>query len=122
MPRGTPLYGQPAWWGEDEADEKGGCKPDSKREEKMHETAASGKSLFSLFSNSLGGFCCPVEFRVLWTRDLNNVIFGSLTDSFHRWKLNKIYLKKIILQETRNVQRHVSDVCLFCSIQYSFCQ
>lgn len=65
MPRGTPLYGQPAWWGEDEADEKGGCKPDSKREEKMHETAASGKSLFSLFSNSLGGFCCPVEFRVL---------------------------------------------------------
>ncbi|XP_042667294.1 centrosomal protein of 170 kDa isoform X4 [Centrocercus urophasianus] len=44
MPRGTPLYGQPAWWGEDEADEKGGCKPDSKGEEKMHETAASGCS------------------------------------------------------------------------------
>ncbi|XP_031448512.1 centrosomal protein of 170 kDa isoform X10 [Phasianus colchicus] len=42
MPRGTPLYGQPAWWGEDEADEKGGCKPDGKGEEKMHETAASG--------------------------------------------------------------------------------
>lgn len=65
MPRGTPLYGQPAWWGEDEADEKGGCKPDSKGEEKMHETAASGKSLFSLFSNSLGSFCCSVEFHVL---------------------------------------------------------
>uniref|UniRef100_A0A669PHX4 Centrosomal protein of 170 kDa n=1 Tax=Phasianus colchicus TaxID=9054 RepID=A0A669PHX4_PHACC len=44
MPRGTPLYGQPAWWGEDEADEKGGCKPDGKGEEKMHETAASGCS------------------------------------------------------------------------------
>ncbi|XP_021248036.1 centrosomal protein of 170 kDa isoform X5 [Numida meleagris] len=44
MPRGTPLYGQPAWWGDDEADEKGGCKPDSKREEKMHETGASGCS------------------------------------------------------------------------------
>uniref|UniRef100_A0A493TKS4 Centrosomal protein of 170 kDa n=1 Tax=Anas platyrhynchos platyrhynchos TaxID=8840 RepID=A0A493TKS4_ANAPP len=42
MPRGTPLYGQPAWWGDDEADEKSGCKPDSKREEKMHETGASG--------------------------------------------------------------------------------
>uniref|UniRef100_A0A8C3PVK1 Centrosomal protein 170 n=1 Tax=Chrysolophus pictus TaxID=9089 RepID=A0A8C3PVK1_CHRPC len=42
MPRGTPLYGQPAWWGEDEADEKGGCKPNGKGEEKMHETAASG--------------------------------------------------------------------------------
>uniref|UniRef100_A0A8C2TRX6 Centrosomal protein 170 n=1 Tax=Coturnix japonica TaxID=93934 RepID=A0A8C2TRX6_COTJA len=42
MPRGTPLYGQPAWWGEDEADEKGGYKPDSKREEKMQETTASG--------------------------------------------------------------------------------
>ncbi|NXE88953.1 CE170 protein, partial [Menura novaehollandiae] len=44
MPRGTPLYGQPAWWGDDEADEKGGCKPDSKHEEKMHETGASGCS------------------------------------------------------------------------------
>uniref|UniRef100_A0A8C3C1J6 Centrosomal protein of 170 kDa n=1 Tax=Cairina moschata TaxID=8855 RepID=A0A8C3C1J6_CAIMO len=42
MPRGTPLYGQPAWWGDDEADEKSGCKPDSKREEKMQETGASG--------------------------------------------------------------------------------
>ncbi|NXC80379.1 CE170 protein, partial [Cercotrichas coryphoeus] len=44
MPRGTPLYGQPAWWGEDEADEKGGCKPDSKHEEKVPETGASGCS------------------------------------------------------------------------------
>ncbi|XP_023780230.1 centrosomal protein of 170 kDa isoform X10 [Cyanistes caeruleus] len=44
MPRGTPLYGQPAWWGEDEADEKGGCKPDGKHEEKMPETGASGCS------------------------------------------------------------------------------
>ncbi|XP_068271543.1 centrosomal protein of 170 kDa isoform X1 [Nyctibius grandis] len=44
MPRGTPLYGQPAWWGDDEADEKSGCKPDSKNEEKMHETGASGCS------------------------------------------------------------------------------
>ncbi|NXJ23975.1 CE170 protein, partial [Dicrurus megarhynchus] len=44
MPRGTPLYGQPAWWGEDEADEKGGCKADSKHESKMPETGASGCS------------------------------------------------------------------------------
>ncbi|NWU27972.1 CE170 protein, partial [Dyaphorophyia castanea] len=44
MPRGTPLYGQPAWWGEDEADEKGGYKPDSKHEEKIPETGASGCS------------------------------------------------------------------------------
>ncbi|XP_075352129.1 centrosomal protein of 170 kDa isoform X7 [Mycteria americana] len=44
MPRGTPLYGQPAWWGDDEADEKSGCKPDSKHEEKMHEPGASGCS------------------------------------------------------------------------------
>ncbi|XP_010002893.1 PREDICTED: centrosomal protein of 170 kDa isoform X3 [Chaetura pelagica] len=44
MPRGTPLYGQPAWWGDDEADEKSGCKSDSKHEEKIHETGASGCS------------------------------------------------------------------------------
>ncbi|XP_037248904.1 centrosomal protein of 170 kDa isoform X4 [Falco rusticolus] len=44
MPRGTPLYGQPAWWGDDEADEKNGCKPDSKHDEKMNEKGASGCS------------------------------------------------------------------------------
>ncbi|NXG67110.1 CE170 protein, partial [Hemiprocne comata] len=44
MPRGTPLYGQPAWWGDDEADEKSGCKSDSKHEEKMHETGTLGCS------------------------------------------------------------------------------
>ncbi|NWS12839.1 CE170 protein, partial [Pachyramphus minor] len=43
MPRGTPLYGQPAWWGDDEADDKSVCKPDSKHEEKTHEIGASGK-------------------------------------------------------------------------------
>ncbi|NWT03495.1 CE170 protein, partial [Mionectes macconnelli] len=43
MPRGTPLYGQPAWWGDDEADDKSVCKPDGKHEEKSHETGASGK-------------------------------------------------------------------------------
>ncbi|XP_074846184.1 centrosomal protein of 170 kDa isoform X3 [Carettochelys insculpta] len=44
MPRGTPLYGQPSWWGEDEADEENGCNQDDKHEEKMHETGASGCS------------------------------------------------------------------------------
>uniref|UniRef100_A0A7M4G047 Centrosomal protein of 170 kDa n=1 Tax=Crocodylus porosus TaxID=8502 RepID=A0A7M4G047_CROPO len=44
MPRGTPLYGQPSWWGDDEAEEKNGCKQEGKREEKIHETGASGCS------------------------------------------------------------------------------
>ncbi|XP_033916542.1 centrosomal protein of 170 kDa [Melopsittacus undulatus] len=44
MPRGTPLYGQPAWWGDDEADEKSGCKQDSKLEEKTQETGLLGSS------------------------------------------------------------------------------
>lgn len=55
MPRGTPLYGQPAWWGDDEADEKSSCKPDSKHEEKMREMGASGKSVV-LFLCCFGGF------------------------------------------------------------------
>lgn len=58
MPRGTPLYGQPAWWGDDEADEKSGCKPDSKHEEKIQETGASGKSVI-LF---LWGLCSLVKY------------------------------------------------------------
>ncbi|XP_060128858.1 centrosomal protein of 170 kDa isoform X2 [Zootoca vivipara] len=43
-PRGTPLYGQPSWWGEDEAEEQNGYKPDSKPEEKIQETGVLGCS------------------------------------------------------------------------------
>lgn len=43
MPRGTPLYGQPSWWGDDEVDEKRAFKSNGKPEEKSHETGTSGK-------------------------------------------------------------------------------
>uniref|UniRef100_A0A8D1IHM5 Centrosomal protein of 170 kDa n=1 Tax=Sus scrofa TaxID=9823 RepID=A0A8D1IHM5_PIG len=42
MPRGTPLYGQPSWWGDDEVDEKRAFKSNGKPEEKSHETGTSG--------------------------------------------------------------------------------
>ncbi|CAK6442180.1 unnamed protein product [Pipistrellus nathusii] len=45
MPRGTPLYGQPSWWGEDEVDEKRAFKSNGKPEEKNQETGTSGCSL-----------------------------------------------------------------------------
>ncbi|XP_061480586.1 centrosomal protein of 170 kDa isoform X3 [Rhineura floridana] len=44
MPRGTPLYGQPSWWGDDEAEEQNGYKHDSKPEEKIQETGVLGCS------------------------------------------------------------------------------
>ncbi|XP_066092751.1 centrosomal protein of 170 kDa isoform X8 [Saccopteryx bilineata] len=45
MPRGTPLYGQPSWWGDDEVDEERAFKSNGKPEEKNHETGTSGCSL-----------------------------------------------------------------------------
>ncbi|XP_062066689.1 centrosomal protein of 170 kDa isoform X9 [Lepus europaeus] len=46
VPRGTPLYGQPSWWGDDEVDEKRAFKSSNgKPEEKSHETGASGCSV-----------------------------------------------------------------------------
>nr|KAF6399624.1 centrosomal protein 170 [Molossus molossus] len=42
MPRGTPLYGQPSWWGDDEVDEKRAFKSNGKPEEKNHESGTSG--------------------------------------------------------------------------------
>ncbi|KAM9001085.1 centrosomal protein of 170 kDa isoform X6 [Sarcophilus harrisii] len=45
MPRGTPLYGQPSWWGDDEADEENAFKQDGKPEEKINDTGASGCSI-----------------------------------------------------------------------------
>ncbi|XP_069898017.1 centrosomal protein of 170 kDa isoform X6 [Dipodomys merriami] len=45
VPRGTPLYGQPSWWGDDEVDEKRAFKSSGKSEEKSHETGPSGCSV-----------------------------------------------------------------------------
>ncbi|XP_012974645.1 centrosomal protein of 170 kDa isoform X7 [Mesocricetus auratus] len=45
MPRGTPLYGQPSWWGDDEVDEQRAFKSNGKPEEKNHEAGASGCSV-----------------------------------------------------------------------------
>nr|XP_060609892.1 centrosomal protein of 170 kDa isoform X13 [Anolis sagrei ordinatus] len=42
MPRGTPLYGQPSWWGDDEAEEQNGYKQDGKPEEKMQDAGVLG--------------------------------------------------------------------------------
>nr|XP_010344173.1 centrosomal protein of 170 kDa isoform X6 [Saimiri boliviensis boliviensis] len=45
MPRGTPLYGQPSWWGDDEVDEKRAFKANGKPEEKNHDGGTSGCSI-----------------------------------------------------------------------------
>ncbi|KAK2500721.1 hypothetical protein MC885_012460, partial [Smutsia gigantea] len=45
MPRGTPLYGQPSWWGDDEVEDQRASKSNGKPEEKNHETGTSGCSI-----------------------------------------------------------------------------
>ncbi|XP_030891127.1 centrosomal protein of 170 kDa isoform X4 [Leptonychotes weddellii] len=45
MPRGTPLYGQPSWWGDGEVEEKRAFKSNGKPEEKSHETGTTGCSI-----------------------------------------------------------------------------
>ncbi|NP_001093107.2 centrosomal protein of 170 kDa isoform X2 [Mus musculus] len=44
MPRGTPLYGQPSWWGDAEEDEQRAFKANGKPEGKSQEAGASGCS------------------------------------------------------------------------------
>ncbi|XP_012586466.1 PREDICTED: centrosomal protein of 170 kDa isoform X7 [Condylura cristata] len=45
VPRGTPLYGQPSWWGDDEVDEQRAFKSNGKQEGKNHETGTTGCSI-----------------------------------------------------------------------------
>ncbi|XP_076404405.1 centrosomal protein of 170 kDa isoform X18 [Peromyscus maniculatus bairdii] len=45
MPRGTPLYGQPSWWGDDEVDEQRALRSHGKPEEKHQDAGASGCSI-----------------------------------------------------------------------------
>ncbi|XP_068182925.1 centrosomal protein of 170 kDa [Antennarius striatus] len=41
LPRGTPLYGQPSWWGDGDADDENSFKQESKSSGKKHDVAVS---------------------------------------------------------------------------------
>uniref|UniRef100_A0A3Q1AMQ6 CEP170 C-terminal domain-containing protein n=1 Tax=Amphiprion ocellaris TaxID=80972 RepID=A0A3Q1AMQ6_AMPOC len=44
LPRGTPLYGQPSWWGDGDADDENSFKQETKSSTKKHDSSTSGKS------------------------------------------------------------------------------
>uniref|UniRef100_A0A1A7YM28 Centrosomal protein 170b n=1 Tax=Iconisemion striatum TaxID=60296 RepID=A0A1A7YM28_9TELE len=39
LKRGTPLYGQPAWWGDEDADDQNPCRPEDKSSDRKKEKA-----------------------------------------------------------------------------------
>ncbi|XP_041803025.1 centrosomal protein of 170 kDa isoform X4 [Chelmon rostratus] len=41
LPRGTPLYGQPSWWGDGDADDENSFKQESKSSNKKHDSSIS---------------------------------------------------------------------------------
>ncbi|TKS85926.1 Centrosomal protein of 170 kDa [Collichthys lucidus] len=41
LPRGTPLYGQPSWWGDGDADDENSFKQESKSSSKKHDSSFS---------------------------------------------------------------------------------
>ncbi|AWP13822.1 putative centrosomal protein of 170 kDa, partial [Scophthalmus maximus] len=43
LPRGTPLYGQPSWWGDGDADDENSFKQDTKSSTKKHDGSISGR-------------------------------------------------------------------------------
>lgn len=43
LPRGTPLYGQPSWWGDGDADDENSFKQESKSSNKKHDSSISGR-------------------------------------------------------------------------------
>uniref|UniRef100_A0AAQ4NS20 FHA domain-containing protein n=1 Tax=Gasterosteus aculeatus aculeatus TaxID=481459 RepID=A0AAQ4NS20_GASAC len=42
LPRGTPLYGQPSWWGDGDADDENSFKQEIKSSNKKHDGSVSG--------------------------------------------------------------------------------
>lgn len=77
MPRGTPLYGQPSWWGDDEVDEQRVFKSNGKPEEKSHEAGTSGKSTsMAMILNSYWSNVFQTKVSLLLKNDLyHNLIF-----------------------------------------------
>uniref|UniRef100_H3CPV1 Centrosomal protein 170 n=1 Tax=Tetraodon nigroviridis TaxID=99883 RepID=H3CPV1_TETNG len=45
LPRGTPLYGQPSWWGDGDADDENSFKQESKSTKKQDGSLSDGKEL-----------------------------------------------------------------------------
>lgn len=43
LPRGTPLYGQPSWWGDGDADDENSFKQESRSSNKKHDSSLSGR-------------------------------------------------------------------------------
>uniref|UniRef100_A0A3Q3MWZ1 Centrosomal protein 170Aa n=1 Tax=Mastacembelus armatus TaxID=205130 RepID=A0A3Q3MWZ1_9TELE len=43
LPRGTPLYGQPSWWGDGDADDENSFKQEIKSSTKKHDSSMSGR-------------------------------------------------------------------------------
>lgn len=39
LPRGTPLYGQPSWWGDGDADDENSFKQETKSSHKKHDSS-----------------------------------------------------------------------------------
>ncbi|TWW78328.1 Centrosomal protein of 170 kDa [Takifugu flavidus] len=58
LPRGTPLYGQPSWWGDGDADDENSFKQESKSSSRKHDGAlsAQGHASFTIeFDNTSPG-------------------------------------------------------------------
>ncbi|KAL3971849.1 origin recognition complex subunit 2 [Sarotherodon galilaeus] len=58
LPRGTPLYGQPSWWGDGDADDENSFKQENRTSTKKHDssTSAQGHASFTIeFDNTSPG-------------------------------------------------------------------
>lgn len=51
--RGTPLYGQPSWWGDGDADDENSFKQENKTSGKKQENSGTGKTSHNPFKHSL---------------------------------------------------------------------
>lgn len=50
--RGTPLYGQPSWWGDGDADDENSFKQENKTSGKKQENSGAGKISQNPFKHS----------------------------------------------------------------------
>uniref|UniRef100_A0A8C8GXJ7 FHA domain-containing protein n=1 Tax=Oncorhynchus tshawytscha TaxID=74940 RepID=A0A8C8GXJ7_ONCTS len=59
--RGTPLYGQPSWWGDGDADDENSFKQETKTCGKKHDSSAAGKNQLDLIISEPSYFEIPTK-------------------------------------------------------------
>uniref|UniRef100_A0A8C5HCE2 Centrosomal protein 170 n=1 Tax=Gouania willdenowi TaxID=441366 RepID=A0A8C5HCE2_GOUWI len=111
LPRGTPLYGQPSWWGDGDADDENSFKQENKT--KKHEVSAKEDGFHAASSHNSSYFEVPTKeshmatngIHEIPTKDVEGAGHASFTIEFDTTSPGKVTIKDHVSKFTPDQHR-----------------